>query len=227
MEAPGGPPDPCFMHDAEARALKRAVVVLLLVSSLRWAWTRAGPPPPADGSVLDELLLESSEAADEASRRSEPLEEGERLDPNRADEIQLDRLPGVGPATARAIVEAREAGIVFERAEDLTQVPGIGPATIARIATLLDLERPPPLRRRPLTTAGGIAISRAPPVDVNRAAAEQLVALPGIGPALAERIVEERMKRMFTSLDDLTRVRGVGPATVERLRGAAHAGGGR
>jgi competence ComEA-like helix-hairpin-helix protein len=215
------------MHDAEARALKRAVVVLLLVSSVRWAWGRDAPPAPSDESVLDELLQESREAADEANRRTEPLAEGERVDPNRADEVQLDRLPGVGPATARAIVGARDAGIVFVRPEDLAQVAGIGPATVARIETLLDLDTPPAPRSRISRADGEADRSLAPPVDVNTATADELVALPGIGPALAERIRHERMKRMFTSLDDLTRVPGIGPATVERLRGAARAGGGR
>lgn len=215
------------MHDAEARALKRAVVVLLVVSSARWGWGRATPPAPTGESVLDELLDESREATDEAARRAEPLEEGERVDPNRADDIELDRLPGVGPATARAIIDVRETGAVFVRAEDLARVPGIGPATVARIAPLLDLDRPPPSRDYVRARGNEHGFSRAPPVDVNRATVDELVALPGIGPALAERIVQERMKQMFRSLDDLERVPGIGPATMKRLRGAAHAGGRR
>ena len=217
------------MHDAEARALKRAVVVLLLVSSVRWGWARTDSAPPTEGSVLEELLDDSRVAVDEAERRARPLAAGERVDPNRADEIELDRLPGVGPATARAIIEAREGGLVFRRPEDLAAVRGIGPAAVGRVGGLLDLDSPPPAK----WTGSGVRASPPGvppadlPVDLNRASAEDLVRLPGIGPALAGRIVEERNKRMFISVDDLARVPGIGPATVERLRGMARAGGGR
>jgi len=56
------------------------------------------------------------------------------------------------------------------------------------------------------------------PVDVNRADAEELTALPGIGPALATRIVAYREEHgPFTSVDDLERVQGIGPQTVKGL----------
>lgn len=211
------------MHDAEARALKRAVVILLLVSSVRWAWARVEPAPTAVGEdVLAELLQESRVAVDEERARAEPLGEGERIDPNRADEVQLDRLPGVGVATARAIVSAREEGAVFRTPDDLTRVRGIGPATVERLTGLLDLDRPPARA----TTAATSRATPAPTVDVNRAGSEELQALPGIGPALAERILAERRKRMFSSLDDLLRVPGIGPATLERLRGRVQVYGG-
>lgn len=211
------------MHDAEARALKRAVVILLLVSSARWAWARAEPAQVAAGEdVRAELLQESRVAVDEAQARSEPLGEGERIDPNRADEVQLDRLPGVGPSTAEAIVRAREAGAVFRRPGDLTLVRGIGPATVERLEGLLDLDRPP-ARATTAAASGGAPVTT---VDVNRAGSEELQELPGIGPALAERILAERRKRMFTSLEDLLRVSGIGPATLERLRGRVQVSGG-
>lgn len=57
------------------------------------------------------------------------------------------------------------------------------------------------------------------PIDLNRADPALLERLPRIGPALARRIVEDRRERgPFTSLDDLDRVRGIGPATLESLR---------
>ena len=56
-------------------------------------------------------------------------------------------------------------------------------------------------------------------VNVNRAGEADLQRLPGIGPALAGRILEERKKRPFRSVKDLERVRGIGPATAARLRG--------
>jgi competence protein ComEA len=203
------------MHDAEARALRRAVVILLLVSSARWGWSRAfAPDAPSGTSVLPELLAGSAIAAEEQARRDRPLAEGELIDPNRADEIDLDRLPGVGPATARAIVEAREAGIAFRRPEDLQDVRGIGAATVRELRGSLDFSAPPPVRAR---QRSGLLLTDGL-VDVNRASAEALQDLPGVGPALAGRIVAEREKRMFSSVDDLVRVPGIGPATLERLR---------
>jgi competence protein ComEA len=56
------------------------------------------------------------------------------------------------------------------------------------------------------------------PVDVDRADSATLDALPGIGPALARRIVEERDKcGPYGSLRALERVRGIGPALSKRL----------
>lgn len=57
------------------------------------------------------------------------------------------------------------------------------------------------------------------PIDLNRASADDLSRLPGVGIALATRIVEAREATGgFTSLDDLRRVRGVGSSKLERLR---------
>jgi competence protein ComEA len=56
-------------------------------------------------------------------------------------------------------------------------------------------------------------------VDINRADAAGLEALPGIGPSLAAAIVEDRDRfGPFASVDDMDRVSGIGPATIERLR---------
>ena len=63
-------------------------------------------------------------------------------------------------------------------------------------------------------------------VDVNQAGETELDRLPGIGPVLAGRIVAEREARgPFSGYQDLQRVRGIGPKTVERLLGLACAGG--
>lgn len=56
-------------------------------------------------------------------------------------------------------------------------------------------------------------------LDINIATVEQLVALPGIGQVLAERIVAYRDAHgPFTSVDGLGDVEGIGDALVERLR---------
>lgn len=207
------------MHSDEIRSLKRAALVLLAVSAVRWGWSARTPAAEAtEDSVLPELLEGTREATAEDARRRTPLQEGERIDPNRADEVDLDRLPGVGPSTARAIVAARDSGGVFRSPEDLLAVRGIGDATLERMRPALTFPAPPP-GRRPATRP-------APPglVDVNRADGEGLQALPGVGPALAARILTARQERVFTSLDDLERVPGIGPATVARLRPHATVG---
>jgi competence protein ComEA len=56
------------------------------------------------------------------------------------------------------------------------------------------------------------------PVNLNRANAEQLEQLPGVGPVLAERIVADREANgPFASVEDLGRVQGVGDAIVGAL----------
>jgi competence protein ComEA len=56
------------------------------------------------------------------------------------------------------------------------------------------------------------------PIDVNRAGVEDLTKLPGVGPKLAQRIIDERAKKPFLAVDDLRRVSGIGPKTIEKLR---------
>ena len=60
-----------------------------------------------------------------------------RIDVNRADEAELVRLPGIGPALAARIVTERERGGAYASPQDLLRVPGIGPKTLARIETYL------------------------------------------------------------------------------------------
>ncbi len=62
-------------------------------------------------------------------------------------------------------------------------------------------------------------------VDINEADAGLLMSLPGIGEKTAAAIVAEREENgPFSCLEDLTRVNGIGPKTVESLAGFAAAG---
>ena len=73
-------------------------------------------------------------------------------------------------------------------------------------------------RGRP-TARAARALSRSHPIDLNSASPGDLELLPGIGPKLSERIVEYRKGAGdFRQVEDLVRVSGIGPKTLERLR---------
>jgi competence protein ComEA len=204
------------MTPSEGRGLLRGAVFLLALAVGRVILT--GPPGSSvlpdelTDSQLPVLLEEARETRDAQIRRSEPLGARETLDPNRSGEEELDRLPGVGPRVAEAIVRHRAEKGGFRRPEDLLEVSGIGPATLARMRPHLDLSRGVPVELR----SPGVAREL---LDLNQAGIEELQELPGIGPALAQRILDSRSREgPFRVPEDLLRVRGIGPATLERLR---------
>jgi competence protein ComEA len=57
------------------------------------------------------------------------------------------------------------------------------------------------------------------PININTATIEELDALPGVGPAIAGRIVDYREAYgPFTTIEEITNVRGIGPATFEEIK---------
>ncbi len=68
-----------------------------------------------------------ADAAPSASSQSGPV------NINTADEAALDRIPGVGPATARSIVKEREKNGPFSSVDDITRVEGIGKKKLERM----------------------------------------------------------------------------------------------
>ncbi len=68
-------------------------------------------------------------------------------------------------------------------------------------------------------TTSGIAANPAAPININLASAADLEALPRIGPALAQRIVDYRAAHgPFARVEDLLLVDGIGAATLEEIR---------
>lgn len=83
--------------------------------------------------------------------------------------------------------------------------PPPGPRMVDRSAH----QASPPAALRPLPL----------PLNINAAGAEALQSLPGIGPALAARIVADREARgPFRTPEDLLRVPGIGPKRWEQIR---------
>lgn len=62
------------------------------------------------------------------------------IDPNTADEIQLQLLPGIGETTAKRIVDDRAANGPFKTADDLVRVYRVGPKLVERIEPYLTFQ---------------------------------------------------------------------------------------
>ena len=157
------------------------------------------------------------------SLRPAPISHQEWVSPidlNRAERADLRNIPGVGDKLAERIVAHREANGPFASLDDLRNVSGVGPATLTRLRSHLRVE--------PLVARGARAedkdtpVVRKPPptvkVDLNRATAEQLRTIPGLGPTMTTRILDSRREKPFRTVDDLRRVKGVGAKTLEKWR---------
>ncbi len=104
------------------------------------------PTPPPEASAAARLLW------------------GERLDLHRASAADLEVLPGIGPARAAAIVEAR-CRRPFADPADLERVHGIGPRTTARLVRRVEVGDPVPEGCEPAaapSAAGSPEPRRAP-----------------------------------------------------------------
>ena len=147
---------------------------------------------------------------------------------NTASQTDLETLPGIGPSKAMAIIEYRTANGPFTSLAELDAVPGIGPATLENISPQVEFGGEDGGEDGSLTTKDLPETTNAnkpPPaartgkgVNINTANQSQLESLPGIGPAKSRAIIEDREANgPFANCSDLTRVNGVGDATVKTI----------
>ena len=106
-------------------------------------------------------------------------------------------------------------------------VAAAGGATAKADIMLVNLAAPLADGEQVLVPARGAAAAsgsqmRSPtaPLDLNTASVEQLDALPGVGPATAQKIIDYRQAHgPFRSVDELEAVPGIGPAKLAQLKG--------
>jgi competence protein ComEA len=173
-------------------------------------------------------------------RRGRPLAAGERVDVNTAPAAELARLPRIGIGLAKTIVADRSAHGPFGGPQDLDRVSGVGAGLLKALEPHLSFGAIRGGQPPPMPAGAVVGTTFAPPtselparrsagrgdsaLNVNRATAVELEALPGIGPSLARRIVADRESRgPFATVEALDRVPGIGPALVARLAAVVRA----
>lgn len=207
------------MEPTERRAILLLLLLAVMGQAVRWWAGQPGEPPGQVALMPGERRGSPAAHRDSALAAARPMGPGETLDPDRATVAQLLRLPKVGPALARAIVADREARGPFRSAQGLDRVAGIGPKLLEALRPYLAFAEGP---------LGGEAPAELMPtcrppregcrLELNSATAGELESLPGIGPALAGRIVSYRDSHGdFADIGGLRAVPGIGSRLLERL----------
>jgi competence protein ComEA len=176
------------------------------------AWLSVPAEAPADA------LVPTADAG--------PAPVGLLIDLNTATAAELELLPGIGPALAARIVDDRRVNGPFASVDELGRVTGIGAKKLGALRGRVTVSGVVVAGRQSSgSSSAGASAGPRSPININRATAAELEALPGIGPKTAARIVEDRLANgPYPSVEALDRVPGIGPKTLERLRGLIVAG---
>lgn len=217
--APTKPPDPAQPEILAAwpRTAQGALAFLLAVNTL----------------LIAVYSIGSLRTATRPTQLEQQAALSPRLDLNRADHAQLRQLPQVGDSLASRIEEYRRTNGGFRSVDELQNVEGIGPTRMYALRHLVTVSIDGPAEAAPAkpsavrrvsykkTTSATKTTRRkkgeglAGLIDINSATEQELRQLPGIGPTLAQRIIEARP---FPSVGDLKRVRGIKDKMLNKLR---------
>jgi DNA uptake protein ComE-like DNA-binding protein len=171
------------------------------------------------GACLSASLALSAPAAEKSRPAKQARQTTDaKIDLNTADLGTLEAVPVIGPDGARAIVAARP----FATIDELDRLKGISAERLEQIRSVVTVatSHVPVKLGSPTVDTGARASSRGtesakPKVNLNTADLKTLEAIPSIGPETARAIMAARP---FTSLDELTRIKGLSAERLEQIR---------
>lgn len=220
----------------DSRSAALVILVLSILCGLLVGWTASRP---VEVHALT-ANPEQETATGPVAQTHDPGELGspqsEEPGTGAADTQQADPAPDpAGTVTVYVSGHVFEPGLVelSEGARVALAIEQVGGMTAEADMNALNLARvltdgehvvvPAPGETFPAqeNPASGEAESGAPPrlINLNTASAADLETLPGVGPAIAQRILEWReLAGTFSSVDELMEVSGIGPATFQQLR---------
>jgi competence ComEA-like helix-hairpin-helix protein len=175
------------------------------------------------------FLLEKEEEKNEFDlERKEDVKKTKRnltfFDPNKLDEEEWEDL-GVRPKTAQTIVRYVNKGGKFRKPEDLRKIWGLDESLCEKLipyvkisSEIKESNQMPKYGKRDTIYSKKERFNQAP-IFINKADSIQWESLPGIGPALAHRIVAYREKLGgFVSVDQLTEVWNLPDSVFQKIK---------